>query len=147
MFWLFLKILFHQWVFFSINFFIGPIVVLIPSNRPLFDRVDLLKNSSRSKTIGPWSSWSSDDLVRVLTLRRHYARPSVETGRGYTKAPEGGRDNGTFRGPSDDQYDHGPTFLIGYCFSTCLKTVADYFFWYLGGLRDRVRSSPEGIIG
>ena len=32
---------------------------------------------------------------RVLTLRRHYARPKVESGRGYTKAPEGGRDKGT----------------------------------------------------
>ena len=27
--------------------------------------------------------------VRVLTHPRHYARPSVESGRGYTKAPEG----------------------------------------------------------
>ena len=26
---------------------------------------------------------------RVLTLRWHYVRPSVESGRGYTKAPEG----------------------------------------------------------
>ena len=39
----------------------------------------------------------------VLTLRLYYARTSVETGRGYTKAPEGGRDKGIFRGPSDDQ--------------------------------------------
>ena len=29
---------------------------------------------------------------RVLTLRRHYARPKVESDRGYTK---GGRDKGT----------------------------------------------------
>ena len=35
---------------------------------------------------------------RVLTLRRHYARPSVESDRGYTKAPEGGRDKGTIGG-------------------------------------------------
>jgi len=42
---------------------------------------------------------------RVLTVRRHYARPSVESDRGYTKAPEGDRDMGTFRGPSDDQDD------------------------------------------
>jgi len=33
---------------------------------------------------------------RVLTLRRHYARPSVKSGRGYTKVPEGGRDKGAF---------------------------------------------------
>ena len=28
---------------------------------PFFDRVDLLKNSNRSKIVVPWSSWSSDD--------------------------------------------------------------------------------------
>ena len=61
----------------------------------------------------------------VLTLSRHCARPSVESGRGYTKAPEARRDKGTFRGPSNDQDDNGTTVFdrvfchIGYCFSTC----------------------------
>ena len=77
---------------------------------------------------------------RVLALRRHYARLLVESGRDYTKAPEDGREQGTFRGPSDDQDDYGPT-------TTSLKTVADHFF----GTRpsedwgDRARSSREGI--
>ena len=44
---------------------------------------------------------------RVLTLRRHYARPLVESGRGYKKAPEGWREKETFRGPSDVQDNQG----------------------------------------
>ena len=57
--------------------------------------------------------------VRVLTLRQHYALPPVECGRGYTKAPECRR------------------FLIGYCFSTCLKNGSRSLFRYpsLGELR------------
>ena len=74
---------------------------------------------------------------RVLTLRRHYARPSVESGRGYTKAPEGGRDKGTFRGPSDDQDDHGPTVFDRLLFFNMFKNSSRSLFRYptLGGLR------------
>ena len=57
----------------------------------------------------------------MFTLHRHYARPSVESGRGYTKAPKGRRDKGTFRGPSDDQDDHGPTVFDRLLFFNMIK--------------------------
>jgi len=52
-------------------------------------------------------------------------------GRGYTKAPEGGRDKGTFRGPSDDQDDNYQTRdPIGCILSTFINqetSLAAYF--------------------
>ena len=84
---------------------------------------------------------------RVLTLRRNYARPPVESDRGYTKAPEGGRDKGTFRGPSDDQDDHGTTVFDRLLFFNMFKHSSRSLFRYsiLGGLRRSHQIFPEGI--
>ena len=66
-------------------------------NRPDLDQIVpdesniLKKRRSVVVLVGRWSGEG-----RVLTLRRHYARPSVESGRCYTKATEGGRDKGAF---------------------------------------------------
>ena len=128
-------ILFHQGLFFSNRpdleqivpgesfFWSTRLSSWIASNRPLSDRVDLLKNSRRWKTVVPWSS---EDLVRVVTLRRHYAQPSVESGRGYTKAPEGetrgpSRDLGRPRRPRTDGavYMHYFGKYIGHVWSSC----------------------------
>ena len=104
---------FHQGLFLPI----GPIWTRLSPINICFDRHDcrhesprksdwlpffnMLKNSSRSKTVVLVVRGSGEG--RVLPLRRHYAQPPVESDRGYTKAPEGGRDKGTFRGPSDEQ--------------------------------------------
>ena len=128
-------ILFHQGLFFPIGpiwtrlspvnlvFWSARLSSWIASNRPLSDRVDMLKNSRRSKPVVPWSS---EDLVRVVTLRWHYAQPSVESGRGYTKAPEGetrgpSRDLGRPRRPRTDGavYMHYFGKHIGHVWSSC----------------------------
>ena len=41
----------------------------------------------------------------MISFRGHYARPSVESGRGYTKAPESGRDKETLGRPRRPRYD------------------------------------------
>ena len=81
---------------------------------------------------------------RVLTLLRQYARPSVESGREYTKAPEGGRDKGAFRRPSDDQDDHGTMVFDRLLFFNMFRNSSRSLFRYrtLGGLK---MTSPEDI--
>jgi len=103
----------------------------IASNRPHF-------------LIGPFHQglfWSRVYRISFLVDRPYFCKISREPActngrerqrlnespRRLKRAPEGGRIKWTFRGPSDDQGDHGPTVLIGYCFSTCLKKVADHF--------------------
>ena len=89
----------------------------IASNRPLFwpgEKRKLIKNRRPLVIQGSGEG-------RMFTLHRHYARPSVESGRRYTKAPKGRRDKGTFRGPSDDQDDHGPTVFDRLLFFNMIK--------------------------
>ena len=53
----------------------------------------------------------------MLTLRRHYARPSVESDRGYTKAPRAGETRGLSGDPRTTKTTADRRYLIGYCFS------------------------------
>ena len=110
----------------------------------------MLKYSSRSKTVGPWSSLSSKDLVRVGCLRS--VDTTHDTRKRATEAIrklQGGRDKGTFRGPSDDQDDHGTTVLDRLLFFNMFKNSSLSLFRYptLGGMRrskkDRVLSGPR----
>ena len=69
-------------------FFIGQIVVLNRLEKVFLNMLkkqSLIKNGHPVVVLVVWGSGKG----RVLTLRRHYARRLVESGRGYTKAPEG----------------------------------------------------------
>ena len=81
---------------------------------PFFDRVDLLKNSSRSKIVVPWSSWSSDDGAYTQSTLRTTLDRERQTIRTLQRV-------GGTRGPSGDPRTTKMTtdrrFLIGYCFS------------------------------
>ena len=66
------------------------------------------------------------------------ALPRVEeSSRGYMKAPEGRRDKKTYRGPSDDQGDLGPTGSGRLLFLNMFKNSSRSLFRYLtlAGLR------------
>jgi len=69
-----------------------------PESPPIVPFLNELKNSSRSKTVGPWSSWSSENLVESDSDHVPKVQRLYQSSRGYTKAPEEGRDKETFRG-------------------------------------------------
>ena len=58
--------------------------------------------------------------VRVLTLRRHYARP-VRARQSLYESPIGRARQGTFGGPSDDQDDQGTTIFDRLLFFNMFK--------------------------
>ena len=82
------------------------------SDRLVF--LNMLKNSSLSKTVVPWSSWSSERPMKVplsrppLELSYCFCRGSCVVST-ECKHP-------TLTRSSDDQDDHGTTVFIGYCF-------------------------------
>ena len=106
----------------------------------------MLKYSSRSKTVGPWSSLSSKDLVRVGCLRS--VDTTHDTRKRATEAIrklQGGRDKGTLgrpRRPRDDGFRPATVFQH-------VKNSSLSLFRYptLGGMRrskkDRVLSGPK----
>ena len=130
---------FHQLLFFS--------------NRPNPDQIDpdelicliypivVLNRLQSSPFLTELTCWKTVAVVvlvvrgsgegRVLTLRWHYARPSVESGRCYTKAPAGGRDKGTFRRPRSTVSDRLLFFNI--MFKSSSRSLVRYPT--LGGLR------------
>ena len=76
--------------------------------------LNMLKNSSLSKTVVPWSSWSSERPMKVplsrppLELSYCFCRGSCVVS---TKCK-----HPTLTRSSDDQDDHGTTVFIGYRF-------------------------------
>ena len=116
---------------------IGPIWARLSPINLFFDRSDCRPESPRI-TVVPWSSWSSEDLVRVGCL--HPVDTTHDPRQRATEAIRKLQRAGETRGPSGNprtiNETTGRRFLIGYCFSTCFKTVANRFFG---------RSSQEGI--
>ena len=90
------------------------------SDRLLF--LNMLKNSSRSKTVVPWSSWSSEGPLKV-----HLSRPpwsfriaSVALFR-VSCVVSTERKHPTLTRSLDDKDDHGN------CILACFKTADDHF--------------------
>ena len=90
------------------------------SDRLLF--LNMLKNSSRSKTVVPWSSWSSEGPLKVPLSRPPWSFriASVALFR-VSCVVSTERKHPTLTRSLDDKDDHG------YCILACFKTADDHF--------------------
>ena len=126
---------FHQGLFFPI----GPIWTRLSPMNQFFDRPDCRPESPpivpffdpiESRPMDHGGGWGRITQVRSSRDRHVSGAQVCESTRKYPQVP--GKDPVETRGPSGDprttKTTTGRRFLIGYCFSTCLKTVADHFF-------------------
>ena len=120
-------------------FLIGPIVVLNRLQSSLF----LTRLSPDQWTMAGGGGGGGGDESRTFLARstrfrgagmRKYSTRKYPA-KGTRQRP--GRDKGTFRGPSDDQDDHGPTVFDRLLFFNMFKNSSRSLFRYptLGGLR------------